>query len=153
MNTFYFCLLKNIPLSGKKKILLVALLVMLVNYNPGAVRRNNFVTDKLTPENVRLSNLNSSGREFAQVEKTISSFMHKWSIAGASVAVCQDGKLVYARGFGYADTVTGEEIQPYSKFRVASISKLITAVAVMKLVEEGRLSLNDKVFGPDAILE
>ncbi len=125
---------------------------MLVNYNPGAVNRNNFVTDKLAPENVRLSNLNSSGREFDHVEKTISSFMHKWSITGASVAVSLDGKLVFARGFGYADTVTGEEVQPFSKFRIASISKLITAVAVMKLVEEGKLSLNDNVFGPDAIL-
>lgn len=153
MNTFYFCLLKKyILLSGKRKILLVALLVMLVSYNPGAVKRNNFVTDKLAPENVRLSNFNSSGREFAQVEKTVASFMHKWSIAGASVAVSMDGKLVYAKGYGYADTLTGEEVQPYSKFRIASISKLITAVAIMKLVEEGKLSLKDRVFGPDAIL-
>jgi CubicO group peptidase (beta-lactamase class C family) len=139
-------------LSGKKKILLVALLVMIVSYNPGAVRRNNIVTNKLAPENVRLSNMNSSGWEFAQVEKTISSFMRKWSIAGASVAVSYNGKLIYARGFGYADTTTREEVQPYNKFRIASISKLITAVAIMKLVEEGKLSLDDKVFGPDAIL-
>jgi CubicO group peptidase (beta-lactamase class C family) len=78
--------------------------------------------------------------------------MRRWSIAGASIAVSKAGKLIYARGFGFADTASREKTQPYSKFRIASISKLITAVAVMKLVEEGKLSLNARVFGPDAIL-
>lgn len=140
-------------MSGKRKILLVGLLAMLVSYNPGAVRKVSFVTDKLAPENVRLSNIYSSGREFAQAEKTISSFMHKWAIAGSSVAISYNGRLVYARGFGLADTVTGEEVQPYHKFRVASISKLVTAVAVMKLAEEKKLSLQDRVFGPGAVLD
>ena len=87
--------------------MLVALLVMMVSYNQSAVIRNHYATDKLVPENVRLSNASSSGRDFAQVEKTVNSFMRKWSIAGASVAVSVDGKLVYARGFGFADTASG----------------------------------------------
>ncbi len=132
--------------------MLVALLVMMVSYNPSAVIKNHFLTDKLVPENVRLSNAISSGRDFSQVEKTVNAFMRKWSISGASVAVSVDGKLVYARGFGYADTVSREETQPYHKFRIASISKLITAIAIMRLAEEGKISLNDRVFGPDAIL-
>ena len=40
------------------------------------------------------------------------------------------------------------EAQPYSQFRIASISKLVTAIGIMKLKEEGLLSLNDSVFGP-----
>ena len=135
-----------------RKILLATLLVLLVSYNPGAVERSNVVTDKLTPGNIRLSNTNSSGKEFAAAEKTIRSFMHRWSIAGASVAISLDGKLIYAKGFGYADTTSKEETQPYHKFRIASISKLVTAVAIMKLQEEGKLSLRDRVFGPNAIL-
>ena len=135
-----------------RKILLATLLVLLVSYNPGAVERSNVVTDKLTPGNIRLSNTNSSGKEFTAAEKTIRSFMHRWSIAGASVAISLDGKLIYAKGFGYADTTSKEETQPYHKFRIASISKLVTAVAIMKLQEEGKLSLRDQVFGPDAIL-
>jgi CubicO group peptidase (beta-lactamase class C family) len=135
-----------------RKILLATLLVLLVSYNPGAVERSNVVTYKLTPGNIRLSNTNSSGKEFAAAGKTIRSFMHRWSIAGASVAISLDGKLLYAKGFGYADTTSKEETQPYHKFRIASISKLVTAVAIMKLQEEGKLSLRDRVFGPDAIL-
>lgn len=125
---------------------------MMVSYHPVAIEKNSLAAEKLTPENVRLSNEFSSGKDYTQAEKTISSFMRKWSIAGASVAISVDGKLVYARGFGYADTLTGEIAEPYHKFRIASISKLITAVAIMKLAEEGKLSLNDRVFGPDAIL-
>jgi CubicO group peptidase (beta-lactamase class C family) len=104
------------------------------------------------PNNVRLTNTNSSGKEFAAAEKTINSFLRKWSIAGASVAIAKDGKLIFARGFGYADTASMTETQPYSQFRIASISKLITAVGIMKLQEEGKLSLDDKVFGADGIL-
>jgi CubicO group peptidase (beta-lactamase class C family) len=139
-------------LSRIRKILLLTLLVSLVSYNPGAIEKSNIVTEKLIPGNVRLTNNNSSGREFASVEKTINSFMRKWSIAGASVAISLDGKLSYARGFGFSDTASGEMTEPYHKFRIASISKLVTASAVMKLNEEGKLSLNDRVFGTDGIL-
>jgi CubicO group peptidase (beta-lactamase class C family) len=139
-------------LTRIKKILLITLLASLVSYNPGAIEKNNAVTDKLVPGNIRLTNSISSGKEYAGAEKVITSFMHKWSIAGASVAISRDGKLVYARGFGFADTASAEETQPYHKFRIASISKLITAVAIMKLREEGKLSLNDRVFGPAGIL-
>ena len=153
-NTFLILSPEKIPLvlSRIRKILLIALLASVVSYNPGAVEKNNSVTVKLVPDNIRLSNSYSSGRGFAAAEKSIRSFMRKWSITGASVAVAKDGKLIYARGFGYTDTITKEEVQPYHKFRIASISKLVTAVAVMKLAEEGKLSLNDRVFGPDAIL-
>jgi CubicO group peptidase (beta-lactamase class C family) len=110
------------------------------------------VTDKLVPRNVRLNNNDFTRNEFSGVEKTINSFLRKWSIAGASIAIAKDGKLVYARGFGFADTITRTEVQPYNLFRIASISKLVTAVGIMRLREEGLLSLNDTVFGPDGIL-
>jgi CubicO group peptidase (beta-lactamase class C family) len=79
--------------------------------------------------------------------------MKNWSIKGASVAVAKEGKLLYARGFGYASLPDSLPVEPYHRFRVASVSKLITAVAIMKLQEEGRLTVNEKVFGPGAILD
>ncbi|MGA1978378.1 MAG: serine hydrolase domain-containing protein [Bacteroidales bacterium] len=135
-----------------KKILLSVFLVLLVSYNPGAIDKSSAVVDKLVPTNVRLTNTFSEGKEFAPAEKIISAFMRRWTIEGASVAIVKDGRLAYARGFGYADTASGEVTQPYNKFRIASISKLITAIAVMKLQEDGKLSVNEKVFGPDGIL-
>jgi len=135
-----------------KKILLVGLLAATVTYNPGAVEKVDIISGKLVPDNVRLDNSRSEGGEYFAVEKSIRSFMHRWDVKGASVAVSKNGKLIYARGFGLVDTVTRELTEPFHKFRIASISKLVTAVAVMKLAEEGRLSLNDKVFGENAIL-
>ena len=135
-----------------RKIFLTVLLASLVNFNPEAMDTSVVVTNKLVPGNVRLTNASSSGKEFASVEKTVNSFLYKWSIAGASVAIAKDGKLIYSKGFGLADTALKTEIQPYNKFRVASISKLVTAVAIMKLREDGKLAMHDRVFGPDGIL-
>ncbi|MBG0859226.1 MAG: beta-lactamase family protein [Bacteroidales bacterium] len=139
-------------MSKLKKILLATFFVGLVSYNPGAHHESMTYFDKLVPGNIRLNNRYSDSREFDNAERTVTSFMRKWSIAGASIAISKDGRLVYARGFGFADTTTKEEVQPYSKFRIASISKLVTAVAIMKLREEGKLNLNDRIFGEAGIL-
>lgn len=123
-----------------------------MSFNPGAQENSFIIVDKLVPNNVRLTNSTPEVKDFPGAEKTINYFLRKWSIAGASVAVAKDGKLIFAKGFGYADTATMTETQPYNQFRIASISKLVTAIGIMKLKEEGKLSLNDKVFGPDGIL-
>jgi CubicO group peptidase (beta-lactamase class C family) len=139
-------------LSIKYKILLFTFLLLLVSVKPGAKENSIVLTDKLVPNNIRLTNNISSGSEFTGVEKTINAFLRKWTIEGASIAIAKDGKLIYAHGFGYADTAMKIETQPYSQFRIASISKLVTAIGVMKLKEEGKLSLTDSVFGPRGIL-
>jgi len=132
--------------------LFVSLLLLMVSINPGAKENSLVLVEKLVPNNVRLTNSYSSGSEFSGIEKTVNAFLKKWSIAGASISIAKDGKLLFAKGFGYADTITKTETQPYSQFRIASISKLITATCIMKLQEEGKLSLTDSVFGPKGIL-
>jgi CubicO group peptidase (beta-lactamase class C family) len=139
-------------LSNPGKILFVTILLSLVSINPGAQENYVEIVDKLVPNNVRITNNIPEAQNFPDAEKVINSFLHKWSIAGASVAVSKNGKLIFARGFGYADTLARTEAQPYNQFRIASISKLVTAIAVMKLHEAGKLSLDGKVFGPDGIL-
>lgn len=152
-NSFYFCLLKNKKfLRRLSQILLVTLLFLLVSFNPGARENSYILDDKLELANIRLTNNTTAGEEYAGIEKIVNSFLRNWSIAGASVAVAKDGKLIYAHGFGFADTASRTEAQPYSRFRIASISKLVTAIAIMKLEEQGKLSLNDTVFGPSGIL-
>lgn len=104
------------------------------------------------PISQRLNNEMFNREEFLPLQNRISKVLEKYEIRGASVAVMKEGKLVYAKGFGYADHETGRLVEPKSIFRIASISKLITSVAVMKLVEDGKLSLDDKVFGDSGIL-
>ncbi len=73
-------------------------------------------------------------------------FLREHQLPGASLAVAKNGRLVYGRGFGYADRSTAEPVQPDALFRIASISKPLTAVAVLQLVERGRLKLDAPVF-------
>src|SRR4051812_37306359 len=72
--------------------------------------------------------------ELKTVDQAVLKFMKQWDIPGSSVAIAKDGKLVYARGFGYADTGTKELVQPFHCFRIASISKPLTATAIFRLV-------------------
>ena len=78
-------------------------------------------------------------------DQRIASWMRKFAIPGGAVAVMRDGKLIYARGFGYADVENKTTVQPDALFRIASVSKPITAVAIMTLVEDGKLQLDDRV--------
>ena len=106
-----------------------------------------------SPVHLRIDNSLTSSEMFASPEKGIEWFMRHWDIKGTSVAIARDGKLIYARGFGYASVEDSVPVQPYNRFRIASVSKLVTAVAIMKLQEEGKLSVYDHVFGPDGILD
>lgn len=81
----------------------------------------------------------------APLDALMTSFVRENDVPGASLAVTRRGKLVYARGFGFADIKQRQSVQPDSLFRIASVSKPITAVAVMRLVEQGKLGLDDKV--------
>jgi CubicO group peptidase (beta-lactamase class C family) len=64
---------------------------------------------------------------------------------GCVVAVAHHGEIVLERAFGYADCLSGEALTPRHRFRVASLSKSLTAAGIMKLREQGRLRLDDRV--------
>jgi CubicO group peptidase (beta-lactamase class C family) len=88
--------------------------------------------------------------ELSIVDVDVSQFMQKWNLPGGSIAVVKDGRLIYARGFGEADKNT--PVVPDNLFRIASLSKPITAMAVMKLIEDGLLQPESLVFGEQGIL-
>ena len=79
-------------------------------------------------------------------DPVVESFMRERGIPGGALAVVKAGKLVYARGYGWADREKKLPARPASLFRIASVSKPITAVAVLKLVEQGRLTLDARPF-------
>ena len=87
-----------------------------------------------------------------QCDAQMQTFLSNYQIPGATYAITKNGKLVYMRAFGTADRAGTELTQPYHLFRIASLSKPITSIAIMKLIENGQLSLNDKPFGPGGIL-
>lgn len=79
-------------------------------------------------------------------DRLVPDLMEKWEIPGGAIAVVKDGRLVLAKGYGLAEVENEEPVQPDSLFRIASISKPITAVAILKLVEDGLLDPDERAF-------
>lgn len=102
--------------------------------------------------NVIWENTNMKAADLAKLDAAVKNYMTDQDIKGMSVAVTKNGRLVYAKGFGYADPETKEELCPTHSLRVMSISKSITSAGIMKLVEQKGLKLDRKVFGPGSIL-
>jgi N-acyl-D-amino-acid deacylase len=73
-------------------------------------------------------------------------FIAARGMPGGALAVVKDGRLVHARGYGWADKGRQQRVEAASLFRIASISKPITGVAVLRLVEQGKLKLDDRAF-------
>jgi len=84
--------------------------------------------------------------KLAAYDDMMLSFMREHNPPGASLAVSRNGRLVYARGFGYADRERKEPVQPTSLFRIASLSKPFTSTAVLQLIQQGKLRFDSKVF-------
>jgi CubicO group peptidase (beta-lactamase class C family) len=70
---------------------------------------------------------------------------------GAAILVAQNGRILYQNGYGYADIGNRVRITPETKFRIGSVTKQFTAAAILKLQEDGRLSVDDKLskYYPD----
>jgi CubicO group peptidase (beta-lactamase class C family) len=141
-----------------KRILTAGLFVILffgeiaITFSYKGESNRNTPINEITPISYKLTNKLSSNPSMAPVDSIITDFITRRNIKGASVAITRDSKLIYAKGFGWADEETETSVEPRHVFRIASVSKLITAVTIMKIAEEGLISLNDTVFGPDGIL-
>ena len=86
------------------------------------------------------------------LDRSFERFREQNLLKGLAVAIVKDEKLIFAKGYGYADTEAKILASPEQLFRIASVSKLITSVAIMKLVESGKIKLESKVFGKYGIL-
>ena len=96
----------------------------------------------------------SQAKEFSNelIDTTLTNFQNKWKIPGLSIAIAKDGRLIYAKGFGYADTTKKILVTPNHLFRFSSCTKTMTSLALMQLVENGKISVDDNVFGEKGIL-
>ena len=79
-------------------------------------------------------------------------YLEKYEVPALSIAIGHSGRLVYREALGWADRERREAATPDNLFRIASVTKPITSVAIFSLIEEGRLQLGDRVFGPGAVL-
>jgi CubicO group peptidase (beta-lactamase class C family)/D-alanyl-D-alanine dipeptidase len=94
-------------------------------------------------------------RDYAPVAAALTHFieaqMSEKRLPALSIALVDDQEIVWARGFGIADPATGAPATAATPYRVASVSKLFTDIAVMQLVEQGRIALDTPItrYVPD----
>lgn len=146
-------IMKKVPLL----LILIVLIWMGAHYfTPlNSSVKLNTTPDPGTLSSFHLSNHDATftGSDFEILDTQIERFLTRENLmGGASVAVSYQGRLVYSKGYGWADREEGKNVEPYQLFRIASVSKLLTAVGIMKLQEQGLLNLDDHVFGPQGIL-
>lgn len=133
--------------EGMKHVIVNGMLVLqdgkFTGKRPGRVLRGPGYRKDKAPYAV------STGKQdprLASFDQLMQEFVQRHYIPGAALAVTDQGRLVYSRGYGYADIAQHEQVQTNSLFRIASISKPITAVAILHLIEQGKLRLDDKVY-------
>lgn len=80
-----------------------------------------------------------------ELDKRLADTFRKGKVPGVSVTIIEDGQIVLTKGYGFADLKTKRPVTPDTVFRAGSISKSFTAIGVMMLVEEGKLSLDAKL--------
>lgn len=110
---------------------------------PGRVLRGPGFDEKKAAPQISTGDVQEATAPYDQL---IKAFMEKHRVPGIALAITDQGRLVHARGYGYADIARDEPVQPNSLFRIASLSKPITAVAILQLMEQGKLKLEDRVF-------
>ena len=89
----------------------------------------------------------------ATYDNYIYALMRDYSIPGVSIAISQNEKIIYQQGYGYANTSSRERVTPIHLFRLASCSKAQTSLCIFRLYEDGKLTMDSKVFGDDGILK
>lgn len=145
--------------SRTRKIILItvavaAVIIAAVAGFSASGKRGNDIEETPHPVPVNLNgtltNEMSDTSCLAGFDKIVKDYLTYWGIHGASLSVMRNDSLLFAKGYGEADT--GKKMGPGNILRMASVSKLVTAVGIMVLQERGLLSIKDHVFGPDVIL-
>jgi CubicO group peptidase (beta-lactamase class C family) len=86
-----------------------------------------------------------STTDLDRIRQTAASLVEERHLPGLAVGVVQGDDLVFAEGFGFADIESGRRQDPALRQRIGSIAKTMTALCIMALIDEGRLSLDDRI--------
>jgi CubicO group peptidase (beta-lactamase class C family) len=92
-----------------------------------------------------------TGRERGEMGRLVAEFKRQFNVPALSLAFARNGQFVFDQAFGIADRKDSVEATTENLFRIASVTKPITSVAVFTLIEQGKLHLDDKVFGASGI--
>jgi CubicO group peptidase (beta-lactamase class C family) len=139
---------KRVPMIKKTLVTLLTIMLTLVFMlsivAPVMAQANRIAPDKNVPVTLSLAPGPTDPAELESfLDELFAQQMQEHHIAGAAVSVVKDGRLFFAKGYGYADIEQGVPVDPEQTiFRIGSVGKLFTWTAVMQLVEQGKLDLD-----------
>jgi len=86
------------------------------------------------------------------IDSQVNVFMTSYNVPALSIAITKGEKLVYLKAYGLADKEKNQKADTGDIYRIASLSKQLTSVAIMKLLDQKKISLDATVFGPTGLL-
>ncbi len=107
---------------------------------PSAAGGSNNLHTRYVEGHLQPPVIKSGARPFSLADR-----MRQYDVPGISVAVIHDGKIAWARGWGVRDLASCKPVTPDTAFQAASISKVVTAVTALRLVEHGRIKLDQNI--------
>ncbi|SEM57287.1 CubicO group peptidase, beta-lactamase class C family [Chitinophaga rupis] len=90
--------------------------------------------------------------DITAVDSQVNVFMNAYNVPALSIAITKGEKLVYVKAYGMADKEKSQKADTGDLYRLASLSKQLTSVAILKLLEQGKISLDATVFGKSGLL-
>lgn len=82
------------------------------------------------------------GRQYPLIDLLVTDFLEQSKLPGVAITISRDGEIVYSKGHGYADVEQKISMKPETQIRAASVSKVITATGLARLLTEGKLDLD-----------
>lgn len=125
--------------STLRALVLIALTALSVQAQT-ATKQNPPQLTTATPESAGFSS-----ERLNRLDGLLQSYIDKGAFPGASAIVVRDGKIVYYKAFGKSDLDTDKPLAKDAIYRIASMTKAITSLAVMMLHEEGKIMLDDPI--------
>lgn len=138
---------------NKKIILTTSLIIASLTCSLAQALPDSSALHQFKNLNATITNADSDIEELKGLDNKMAGYMKKWDLQGMSLAITRNDSLVYAKGYGWADKEKGIKMEPGHIMRVASVSKLITAIGIMVLQDQIMLNILGPVFGPKGILK
>lgn len=128
----------------RRRLLQVGAAAPLAMALPSGIAFSQREATPVAPESISITG--EAVPELAEFEVAVTALMATWNIPGSQLAIARGDRLIYNRGFGYASVEDEEVVEPDMLFRIASTTKTITAVAILMLIDAGKLTLDTPVF-------
>jgi CubicO group peptidase (beta-lactamase class C family) len=123
----------------------VALPIVVVAQSPTRAPVRHSAAAARAPSNQRpdARSAGLSPERLARIDRVLQEYVDEGRIGGAVALVLRDGQVLYERAVGWSDKEAGRRMTPDTIFRIASQTKALTSVAILSLVEDGKIGLND----------